>query len=68
MPQVLETTVKGMKLKDAKRMLTEEKEYLRGLLRPVDDLLGSAEYKLYMTHVMLGDALERAAQSNGPAR
>jgi len=27
----------------------------------VDDLLGSAEYKLYMTGVMLGDALEAAA-------
>ena len=33
------------------------------LLRPVDDLLGSADYKLYMTQVMLGEALEQAAQA-----
>jgi hypothetical protein len=31
----------------------------------VSDLLGSADYKLYMTSVMLGDALERAARGNG---
>jgi carbon-monoxide dehydrogenase medium subunit len=61
----LETRLKGTKLDEAKRAVTEEKKYLRGLLRPVDDLLGSAKYKLYMTGVMLGDALERAAQSNG---
>jgi CO/xanthine dehydrogenase FAD-binding subunit len=30
-------------------------------LCPVDDLLGSAEYKLYMTGVMLSDALEQAS-------
>jgi len=57
----LETKIKGAKLSDTRRILTEEKKYLRDLLRPVDDLLGSAEYKLYMTGVMLGDALEEAA-------
>jgi CO/xanthine dehydrogenase FAD-binding subunit len=36
---------------------------LRELLRPVDDLLGSAEYKLYMTGVMLRDALDQAVSS-----
>jgi aerobic carbon-monoxide dehydrogenase medium subunit len=61
----LETKIKGAKLSDAKRVLTEEKKYLRDLLRPVDDLLGSADYKLYMTGVMLGDALENAAQADG---
>jgi aerobic carbon-monoxide dehydrogenase medium subunit len=61
----LETKIKGTKLGDAKQILMEEKTYLRGLLRPVDDLLGSAEYKLYMTRVMLRDALEQAAQGNG---
>jgi carbon-monoxide dehydrogenase medium subunit len=60
----LETKIKGAKLSDAKRICAEEKHYLRDLLRPVDDLLGSAEYKLYMTGVMLGDALEEAAQNN----
>jgi carbon-monoxide dehydrogenase medium subunit len=61
----LETKITGTKLSDAKEILIEEKAYLRGLLRPVDDLLGSAEYKLYMTRIMLRDALEQAAQGNG---
>jgi carbon-monoxide dehydrogenase medium subunit len=61
----LETKIKGTKLGDAKQILMEEKTYLRRLLRPVDDLLGSAEYKLYMTGVMLRDALEQATQGNG---
>jgi CO/xanthine dehydrogenase FAD-binding subunit len=64
----LETKIKGTKINEAKRMVTGQKEYLGGLLRPVDDLLGSAEYKLYMTGVMLGDALERAVGSNGVVR
>ena len=58
----LETKITGTKLSDAQRILAEEKKYLRDRLRPVDDLLGSAEYKLYMTGVMLGDALEEAAR------
>jgi aerobic carbon-monoxide dehydrogenase medium subunit len=61
----LETKMKATKLAAAKRILAEETNYLRALLRPVDDLLGSAEYKLYMTGVMLGDALEQAVQGNG---
>jgi aerobic carbon-monoxide dehydrogenase medium subunit len=61
----LETKLKGIKASDAKRIITEEKKQLRDLLRPVDDLLGSAEYKLYMTCVMLGDALGQAAGVNG---
>lgn len=63
----LERKLCGTKLDDARRILTEEKDYLRSLLQPVDDLLGSAEYKLYMTGVMLGDALEQAAAVNGTA-
>jgi carbon-monoxide dehydrogenase medium subunit len=62
---VLETKIIGTKLSDAKRILMEEKAYLRGLLQPVDDLLGSTEYKLYMTGVMLRDALEQATEGNG---
>jgi carbon-monoxide dehydrogenase medium subunit len=58
----LENKINGTKLSEAKKILAEEKNYLRDLLRPVDDLLGSAEYKLYMTGVMLGDALEQASQ------
>jgi carbon-monoxide dehydrogenase medium subunit len=60
----LEAKITGATLSDAKRIFAEEKKYLRGLLQPVDDLLGSADYKLYMTGVMLGDALEQARQGN----
>jgi carbon-monoxide dehydrogenase medium subunit len=64
----LETKLKGTKLSDAKRILADEKEYLRELLRPVDDLLGSAEYKLYMAGVMLGSALEEAGRNGHDRR
>src|SRR5262245_4831715 len=60
----LETKIKGTPLSEAKRIVAEQKNYLRELLRPVDDLLGSADYKLYMTGVMLGDALEQTARSD----
>ena len=56
----LEAKIKGTKLNEAGRIVAEEKRYLRQLLCPVDDLLGSAEYKLYMTRVMLADALDRS--------
>ena len=58
----LEAKIKGTKLNEAGRIVAEEKRYLRQLLRPVDDLLGSAEYKLYMTGVMLADALEQVVK------
>ena len=64
----LETKITGTKLSDAQRILAEEKKYLRDRLRPVDDLLGSAKYKLYMTGVMLGDALEEAARDKNARR
>jgi len=64
----LERKISGAKLSDAKRILSEEKKYLRDLLRPVDDLLGSAAYKLYMTDVMLADALEQAGQNGNGQR
>jgi CO/xanthine dehydrogenase FAD-binding subunit len=54
----LETKINGNSISDARRILAEQKNYLRDLLRPVDDLLGSADYKLYMTGVLLGDALD----------
>lgn len=57
----LEAKIKGTEAREAKRLLREQKNYLRSLLCPVDDLLGSAEYKLYMTGVLLGEALEQAA-------
>ena len=55
-----------MTLTDTKRIFAEQKKYLRDVLRPVDDLLGSAEYKLYMTGVMLGEALAQAGGETRP--
>jgi carbon-monoxide dehydrogenase medium subunit len=60
----IEAKIKGTNLNDARKILAEHKNYLRELLRPVDDLLGSANYKLYMAGVFLGDALERATENN----
>jgi len=62
----LELKVKGMKIADAKRIFAEQKNYLRDRLRPVTDLLGGAEYKLYMTSVFLNHALEKAVGNGVP--
>ena len=59
----LEGKLVGVTLADARKIVAAQKNYLRELLRPVDDLLGSAEYKLYMTGVMLGDVVEQAGQN-----
>ena len=61
----LETKINGNSISDAKRIFAEQKNYLRDMLQPVDDLLGSADYKLYMTGVLLGEALEQAARKDG---
>lgn len=61
----VESRLQGAKLSDAKKILAGQKKYLRELLRPVDDLLGSAEYKIYMTGTLLETALEQAAHENG---
>jgi len=64
----LETKIIGTQLGEAKRIIAEQKNYLRESLQPVDDLLGSADYKLYMTGVLLGDALEQANQNQQVTR
>jgi carbon-monoxide dehydrogenase medium subunit len=61
----LETKIRGATPSDAKRILAEGKNYLRDLLRPMDDLLGSAAYKLYMAEVVLGEAV---VEASGDAR
>ncbi|MBM4260291.1 MAG: xanthine dehydrogenase family protein subunit M [Deltaproteobacteria bacterium] len=58
----LEAKIKGATIDGAKSIISEEKSKLRELIRPVDDLLGSADYKLYMTTVMLGDVLGEAVE------
>ena len=57
----LEAKLRGSNLSHTRQLIADEKEQLRQLLEPVGDLLGSAEYKLYMTTMMLGDVLEEAA-------
>jgi carbon-monoxide dehydrogenase medium subunit len=61
----LEIRLTGATVSEAKRLIAEHRSWLRDLLRPVDDLLGSAEYKLYMASVMLGEALAQAAGGKG---
>jgi carbon-monoxide dehydrogenase medium subunit len=56
----IEFKITGATLKEAEKIVVEQKSYCRELLRPVDDLLGSAEYKLYMTTKLLAGALEQA--------
>jgi aerobic carbon-monoxide dehydrogenase medium subunit len=60
----IEAKVKGAKLTELEKILTEQKNYLRELLQPVDDFLGSAEYKLYMAGIFMRDALAQAAQES----
>jgi carbon-monoxide dehydrogenase medium subunit len=58
----LESALRGMSVGDAERIIRERKSYLRETLQPVDDLLGSSDYKLYMTQVLLTRVLEQAAR------
>jgi carbon-monoxide dehydrogenase medium subunit len=61
----IESKINGAKISEARKILAEQKKYLHEFLQPVDDLLGSAEYKIYMTCTLLGSALEQAVQYNG---
>jgi aerobic carbon-monoxide dehydrogenase medium subunit len=62
----LENKLNGVQPADIRRLVSEEQTYLRDLLRPVDDLLGSADYKLYMAGTMLTDALESVTRAHTP--
>jgi len=61
----LEAKIRGEKLDDAKRICADSKPYLKDKLAPIDDLLGSADYKIYMAAVLLSRALSQAGRSNG---
>ena len=61
----LEAKIRGEKLDGARRIFADSKPYLKDSLEPVDDLLGSAEYKIYMAAVLLSRALSQASRSNG---
>ena len=61
----LESKIRGEKLDGAKQIFADSKQYLKDKLEPVDDLLGSADYKIYMSAVLLSRALSQASRSNG---
>jgi CO/xanthine dehydrogenase FAD-binding subunit len=50
---------------EAGKIIGQSKRYLTDLFQPVNDLLGSADYKLYLTQVLLQRGLEQAVQGNG---
>jgi len=58
----LEDSVRGASLEEAGGAIAAAKPYLRERLEPVDDLLGSAAYKIHIVSVLLGRALEQASQ------
>lgn len=59
----VEARLRGLGLADAKRVLEESKPYLIEKLEPVADILGSAEYKIYMAAVLIRRALEQAGKN-----
>ena len=61
----LEEQVRGLTVDEAKRLAAESAAYLTEQLEPVGDLLGSAEYKIHLTGVLLGRALGQAVGGNG---
>ncbi len=63
----LETKISGLSLEDAQRVALESKSYLSEQLQPVDDLLGSADYKIHITSVLLKNALSEALRNGGEA-
>jgi len=60
----LETRLQGVPLEDASRIVQSWTE-LVDVLEPVGDLLGSAEYKVHLTRVLLSRALAEAAGASG---
>jgi carbon-monoxide dehydrogenase medium subunit len=56
----IEQKIQGVTCSEAAKIIAEQKNHVRQLLRPVDDLLGGSEYKLHMTCVLVARALERA--------
>lgn len=55
----LEASLQGLAAGDAVRAVRESKAYLAERLEPVDDLLGSADYKVHVTAVLLAHALDQ---------
>jgi carbon-monoxide dehydrogenase medium subunit len=56
----LEDRVKGTDVSGAERIIDESRSYLRDVLDPIDDLLGSADYKVHVAGMYLKRALAEA--------
>jgi carbon-monoxide dehydrogenase medium subunit len=61
----LESRVRELTVDEAKSLISGMSQYLFEQLNPVDDLLGSKEYKIYMTTVLLSRAIEEAVHGRG---
>ncbi len=61
----LEDKLRGLRLADAQRAIAQSGPYLEERLEPVSDLLGAADYKIHVTGVLLGRALEQALAGTG---
>lgn len=61
----LEARLCGLAPAEAQRLLVEAKPYLVEQLEPVSDLLGSADFKVHITTVLLGRALAQALAAAG---
>jgi carbon-monoxide dehydrogenase medium subunit len=64
----LEAKISGLPLEEAERVATESKPYITNELHPVDDLLGSADYKIHVTSVLLKKALGQSLRNGGGAK
>ena len=59
----LEAKIQGGAPNDSRKIIGESKSYLKKTLEPIDDLLGSAEYKIYIAGVLLERALAQALEN-----
>jgi aerobic carbon-monoxide dehydrogenase medium subunit len=59
----LEKRLAGLTVEDADAAIRDYKSALTDLLEPVDDLLGSAAYKIHIACVLLGRAVAQAASA-----
>jgi len=59
----LEGKLHGAAPAEISKIIQESKTSLKALLEPIDDLLGSSEYKLYITGVLLERALHEAVHN-----
>ena len=59
----LEAKIQGSGPEDSGKIIRESKSYLKKTLEPIDDLLGSAEYKIHIAGVLLERALAQALEN-----